>query len=394
MKKYAKILLPVVVLLSGAAIAAALVNLRPAVERREVVIPPPLVRVVTVAPSDVELTVEAQGTVSPGVESVLVAQVPGRIEWVSEQFADGGLFRRGATLLRLEDSDQKLAVSRAEAQLARARTALELQEAEAEQARRDWEDLGRGEPTALTLRQPQLAQARAELEGAEAGLEQARLDLARTRIAAPYEGRIRATRVDVGQYVTPGTPLAELFSTEYAEIRLPVTKDELGFLELDLSTASQSAATPVELSGELAGSVNTWSATIVRAAGELDPQTRMLPLWARIDDPYGRRGKRTPLPMGLYVDATIRGRTVNGAVVLPRSALRGESRVLVVDGEERLRYRTVEVARVERDEVVIGGGLDAGERVCVSPLETVVDGMSVRTVTVDPAPEAAEGDLL
>lgn len=393
MKKYAKVLLPLIVLLSGAAIAAALVNLRPAVERREVVIPPPLVRVMTVAPHDVELVVRAQGTVTPGIESTLVAQVAGRVEWVSPQFADGGLFRHGVALLRLEDSDQKLAVSRAEAQLARARTSLELQQAEAEQARRDWDDLGRGEPTALTLRQPQLAQARAELQGAEASLEQARLDLARTRITAPYDGRIRATRVDVGQFVAPGTPLAEVFSTEYAEIRLPVTKDELGFLDLDLSAAAQSA-TPVELSGELAGDLHTWPATIVRASGELDPQTRMLPLFARIDDPFGHDGGRAPLPMGLYVDAAIRGRALAGAVVLPRSALRGESEVLVVDGEERLRFRTVEVARVERDDVVIQAGLEAGERVCVSPLETVIDGMPVRSVEDEPGPAAERGDLL
>ncbi len=323
-----------------------------------------------------------------------MAQVAGRVEWVSPQFADGGLFRRGATLLRLEDADQKLAVSRAEAELARARTALELQEAEAEQARRDWEELGRGEPTSLTLRLPQLAQARAELEGAEAGLEQARLNLARTRIAAPYDGRIRATRVDVGQYVGPGTPLAEIFSTEYAEIRLPVTNDDLGYLDLNLARAGQGKPTPVELSGELAGSTYSWPARIVRAAGELDAKTRMLPLWARIDDPFGRDGGGVPLPMGLYVDAAIRGRTVAGAVALPRAALRGASEVLVVDGEERLRYRTVEVVRVERDEVVIGGGLDPGERVCVSPLETVVDGMSVRVVEETPAPAERQGELL
>ena len=193
--------------------------------------------------------------------------------------------------------------------------------------------------------------------------------------------------------MAPGTPLAEVFSTQYAEIRLPVTKDELGFLDLDLSTAAQSA-TPVELSGELAGSLYTWPATIVRASGELDPQTRMLPLFARIDDPFGSDGGHAPLPMGLYVDAAIRGRALAGAVVLPRSALRGESEGLVVDGEERLRFRTVEVARVERDEVVIQAGLEAGERVCVSPLETVVDGMSVRSVQDEPGPATERGDLL
>ena len=114
MNRKAKVLLPLLVLAAAVLLSTALVKLRPPVERSEVIVPPPLVRVVTVKPRDIQLTVRAQGTVVPGVESTVVAQVAGRVEWVSPQFAEGGLFRRGDLLLRLEDVDQRLAVSQAE----------------------------------------------------------------------------------------------------------------------------------------------------------------------------------------------------------------------------------------------------------------------------------------
>jgi hypothetical protein len=67
-------------------------------------------------------------------------------------------------------------------------------------------------------------------------------------------------------------------------------------------------------------------------------------------------------------------------VVLPRSALRGRDQVVVVDGENRLRLRRVEILRTERETVVIAGGLAPGERVCTSPLETVDEGSQVKIV--------------
>ncbi|MDH3744534.1 MAG: efflux RND transporter periplasmic adaptor subunit [Acidobacteriota bacterium] len=396
MKRRAKILLPIVVLLFGAGLAAAIVNLRPRVERREVPAPAPLVRAVTVEPQDLLLSIRSQGTIVPGVESVLAAQVAGKIDWVSPQFAVGGQFRRGTVLARIEDSDYRLALSRAEAEVARAQTRLDLELAEADQALRDWQELGRGEPTALTLREPQTAEARASLQAAEASVEQARIQLSRTRIAAPYNGRLRRKLVDLGQFVAPGTPLIEIFSTEYAEIELPVAKRDLEFLRFDLADPSVSDPTTVELSGELGGTRHTWSAKLVRAGGEFDPRTRMLSLFARIKDPFAKRAgaESAALPMGLFVDAEIEGKTIPGAVLLPRSALRDRDRLLVIDEESRLRFRDVEVVRLDREDIVIGSGIEAGERVCVSPLETVVDGMTVRIAEPESAGESPDRELL
>ena len=189
MTNRAKAVLPILALLTGIAIAASLMVARPEVERQEVTTLAPLVRVMEVELSELTLSVESQGTVKPRVESSIVAQVAGRIDWVSPQFAEGGFFKRGQKLIRIEDRDFRLAVSQAEAQVAQALVQVHREQAEADLAKQEWADLGTGAPTSLALREPQLAEAQARVQSAEAALEKARLDLERTQIGPTFDGR-------------------------------------------------------------------------------------------------------------------------------------------------------------------------------------------------------------
>jgi len=116
----------------------------------------------------------------------------------------------------------------------------------------------------------------------------------------------------------------------------------------------------------------------VRTEGELDPDTRMVHVVARIKNPYASQAGQAPLAVGLFVDAQIYGESVDDVSILPRSALRDENHVLVVDEASRLRMRQVNVLRLADDEVYIGGSLRGGERVCVSALQSATDGMEVR----------------
>lgn len=382
MKNKLRILLPLLVVAGGVALAAVIVRARPPVERRADAVPPPLVRAVVVELEDIPLDVYSQGTVRPSTESTLVAQVAGQVTRVGPSFADGAFFRRGELLLTIDPRDYESRVAQAEAEVARAKVAIERERAEAELARQEWQELGRGEASALTTREPQLAEARAASQAAEATLELARLNLSRTEIRAPFDGRVQAKRVDVGQFVGSGTPVAAVFSTDSAEIRLPVAEHDLGFLEVDLGGLVPPGAGPeVRLSAAVGGRQGVWSGRIVRTGSRFDERTRMLELFARVEDPFGRAAAgATPLPMGLFVEATIAGKTASDVVVLPRSALRGSDRVLVVE-DDRLRFRDVEILRLRGDEAIVSGGLEPGEKVCISALETVVDGMSVRVQT-------------
>lgn len=379
-------LLPVLILILGVAGATALVKLRPEPPRTA---PPelvPVVQVQMVESAPHAFAVEAQGTVQARTTSSLVAEVTGRVLEVDEEFNEGGFFEKGQVLLLLDDRDYRAALAAAEADVATARLSVAREEEEARVAGEEWERFQReGEPTSLVLREPQLAQARALLHSAEARLERARRDLERTRIRAPFTGRVRAKLVDVGDYVTPGTPTASIYAVDFAEIHLPLPDEQLAFLDLPRGLRAEREpgrkGPAVTLRGEFAGRAHTWSGFVHRTGGEIDPRTRMFTVVVRVVDPYGAGSSPdgTPLRVGMFVTATIEGRGIEGAIVIPRSALIGEDRVAVVDHEDRLWLRQVEVLRSSRHSVVIGSGLETGEFVATSQLEFVVDGMKVRT---------------
>jgi RND family efflux transporter MFP subunit len=378
-----KVILPFVILLAGGLITVAMVKSRAPVPTRPVVEYAPLVRVVEAQPEALRLTVNTQGTVNARTETNLVAQVAGTIVQVSSGFASGGFFEKGDVLLKIDDSDYRVAVATAEGAVAQAKVRLETEEAQAKVAREEWERLGTGEESPLATRELQLQEARAALAAAEAVLDKARRDLSRTRISAPFAGRIRAKLADLGEYVAPGVPVASVYSVDVAEVRLPVPDADLAYLDLPVDYRGAAAEEPgpeVVLHADFAGQRHSWQGRIVRVEGEIDPVSRMVHVVAQVEDPYGRHGggDSLPLAVGMFVEAEIMGRLVENAIVVPRTALRGD-RVLVADDEDRLRFRDVDVLRADRGTAVIVGGLNAGERVCVSTLEAVSDGMKVRT---------------
>ena len=375
-------LLPLAVIAVAAAITFLLVSGREAPQRQARPTPPPVVRVAVVSFGDTQLDVESQGQVTPRTQTEIVARVAGEVIEISPSFVAGGFFEADEVLLRIDPTDYRLALRNAEAGVARAETRLAREEKESEIARRDWADLGTGEPDPLVLREPQLAEARAQLAAAGAALERARLDLARTRIRVPYDGRVRDKLADVGRYVTPGTHLASVYAIDAAEVRLAVPADQIGFLDVPLGRGAGNLkdGPRVSLRSDFGGQWNEWIGRIVRSEGIIDPATRMLHVVARVEDPYGlgEGDQATPLAVGLFTEAVIEGRIAEGVVVLPRSALRGKSHVLVVDAEDRIHPRDVEVLRVDREVAVITGGLSEGELVCLSPIDVAVDGMKVR----------------
>jgi len=390
--KLLRVVLPVTVIALAIMAASSMVALRPEAETRVPEVPVPQVRVIAVEQSDLQLSVVSQGTVAPRTESQLVPEVAGRVIWVSRALVAGGFFEADETLIRVDPHDYEQAIVRARGEVATARLRLAQEEAEAEVARNEWEQLGKGDPTALTMRVPQLADALAALAASEANLETAMRNLERTEVQAPYAGRVREKMVDVGRYVSTGTTIATVYAVDVAEVRLPLPDDELAYLDLPLDyrgVRRPDAGPRVTLRGSFAGQVFEWQGRIVRTEGEIDPATRMVHVVAEVQDPYGRGADpdRPPLAVGMYVDAEIEGRLVKGITELPRAALRGRDQVIVVDAEDKLRFRTVDLLRSTSTSILVRGGLEPGERVCLSPIDTATDGMDVRVV--DETPERA-----
>lgn len=393
MNRVVKFVLPLLVIGLGAFALWALVKTRPEVETRPSEVPVPLIRVAEVEKNDLKLTVRSQGTVSPRTASRIVAEVSGRVERVSPAFVSGGYFEKGDVLLEIDPFDYREAVIGARARVAQAQVALSLEEAEARVAAEEWADLGEGEAQPLTLRVPQLEQARASVAAAEADLRRAERELERTVVRAPYAGRVRDKMVDLGQYVTRGAAVADVYSVDFAEIRLPIPNADLAYIDIPFQfrgDKTAEAGPPVTVRATFAGRTFEWSGRIDRTEGEIDPKSRMVHVIARVRDPYGRSTEqaRPALAVGMYVEAEIEGNTVEDVTILPREVLRGDDVVLIVDDDDRLRFRTVEVMRADRDRVVVRGGLVDGERVCLSPLEAVTEGMQVR-VSPAPAEDAA-----
>ncbi len=384
-----KVATPALILVGGVGFAGLLIATGPKVEPRAPSVSTPLVRVLDVVPKNVQLSVSTHGTVVPRTESELVPEVSGPVIWMSPAMVSGGFFAKGQALLRIDRLEYEVALEEARAGLARAES--EISAAGKEQERQL--DLARRQVSSDSRRDDAVNRfgvAEASLREASARLTRAKRNLARTEIVAPYTGRVRSEHIDVGQFVNRGTPVATVYAVDFAEVRLPVPDEELAFLDLPMVSGAtdRAKAVPVILRARFAGGEHSWRGVIARTEGELDPKTRMVNVVARVADPYGQTEGRPPLAVGLFVEAEILGPQAENVVVLPRSALRGDGRVLLVDPEDRLHFRDVQVLRIARDEVYVSAGLASGERVCISPLESATDGMAVRVVEDDVSPRS------
>ncbi len=342
---------------------------------------PPAVQFAVAHSRPTIISINVQGEARPRVEASLASQVAGRMIWASPKFVDGGAFVEGEVMARLEDADYRLAVARARAQLAQAEEALTREEAEGELARQDWQALGRGDPPPLAVREPQLAQARAALAAAQAGLRAAELDLSRTSIRAPFTGRVRTRRANIGDYIGPGVPVAVMFATDTMEIRVPLTDADLTSLRIPVGfTATGANQGPVaQVSSVTGGRIRTWEGRLVRTEATVDARTRLVYGVVEVRDPFNARNA-APLAPGMFVSARLEGSGRETLVAAPRSALKRNEFVYVVTPENNIDIRQVRAAQTTADEVLFREGVADGERVVVSVLTSPRQGMAVTPI--------------
>ena len=376
-----RFLLPIVIVIGGVGLAAAIIATGPTLEQ----LPPPsnapLVRTWKASSQTVRMSSITYGSVLPRTESELIPEVSGRVTNMSRSLVSGGFFKKGDVLLEIDPLDYEVALEQARAALASAQSEL----ANAGKAHDRQQDLAKKQSTSESQRDDahnRLQIAQATLRAARARISRAERDLARTRIIAPFEGRVRSERVDVGQFVTRGAPIASLYSTDFAEVRLPIHDEELAFLQLPLNGISdENTPEPkVILRTRFAGKHHEWEGTIVRTEGELDPQTRMINVIAQVEAPYKTSGERPPFAVGLFVEAEILGRVFNDVYIVPRSALQANKQVYIIDGDNKLVFRGVDILRTVNEDVYIQGGIEAGETICLSTVNNAIQGMTVRPV--------------
>ncbi|PHQ58573.1 MAG: efflux transporter periplasmic adaptor subunit [Porticoccus sp.] len=378
MGRLKRTLAPLMIVLVAILVVVVLAGIRPEpVQQPRVEPAPPEISAMTAIPARRQVSVLTQGTVQPKVEVALAAQVAGQVLSVSPNFVDGGFFNEGEVLLQLDARDYDIEVIRASSRVAEAEKTLAMERGQARQAKREWRDLGNVEGNALFLREPQVKAAEAALAGARADFEQARINLRRTAIVAPFDGLIRETQVNQGQYVSSGMPVAEIFATHTMEVRLPLTASQASRLNLPLQAEADNPL-QVTLSAMFDGQQADWPGLLVRTDATIDTRTRVIYGIVEITNPYQYS---PPLVAGLFVNAKVAGRSFDAVVSVPRQALYEKNQLLVLDEENRLRTVSVRVLQVLEESLLVTG-IPAGQRILLERPGYVLEGMKVSPVLV------------
>jgi len=380
-RKNQRLLLGAAILAGAGAIAVLLATtLRDEPPKREVDDRALLVDVMRLDSTSVQFTVRSQGTVLPRTQTVLSAEVSGAIVEISPKFIAGGVFQPGEVLMRIDPTDYSVSVKKAQALLKQRQIEFDGAEKLRSQGYRA---------------EAELASAAAALASAEVDVVRAKRNLERTYIQLPYEGMVFSKDADLGQFVNPGTPLGVTFATNYAEVRLPLTDQDLAFVDLpdaaEITDTGGSSGPAVILTTIQKGQPAQWQAKIVRSEGVVDEKSRVTYAVAQVDDPYRLHTPGTPLPVGTFVGAQIDGSAVDGVIRVPRSALRGSDQLLFVDDENKIRIRTVSVVRADAQYAYVAGDELVGERIAITGIDAPLNGMLVRT-TDDPQPDSDESD--
>ena len=371
---------PILIVISGLIIGSLILFTGPSLEPRAPPENKPLIRTITAKSESIRLSSTAFGTVSPRSENELIPEVSGSIVFMSPSLVSGGFFKKDDLLFSIEPLDYEVALEQSSA-------ALKSAESELENAQRNHDrqiNLAKKQSISESRKEEainRLRFAESAHREANARVSLAKKNLERTKIRAPYDGRVRNEKIDLGQFVNRGQSVASIYAIDSAEIRLPVHDKELAFLDLSLFETAKSKDDAVILKATFAGEQHTWSARIARTEGELDSRTRMINVIAEIDSPYSSKDSRPPLTIGLFVEAEILGRFIKDAVVIPQSAIQDRNLVYTVNEKNRLEFKKVKILRMINDQAVITDGLKTGDTVCISALRNAEPGMEVRTST-------------
>lgn len=389
-----RIIIPIGILLGCVLVAVFLIRTPTQLEESSPEIIPVTVRVAEVQVESVNLVVESQGKVQASRTASLSAPVAGPIEWISPALEAGGYVESGQVVIRLESSDFETARARSRATMQQAEA--EANHASAELARiEEVANRGLASDSQLQDARRQAEVTAARLADAEASFRQAELDFERTQIRAPFNAVVASRDVELGQYVNRAQAVAVLFGAEEVEVRVPLAIRQLGYLDIPLGSRGElgeNIAPVATLTGYYGGEELQWQGSMVRTEAAIDANSNTVQSIIRVQQPdpmaesHAWTNSRIPLPIGLFVRAEITGKQVADMIALPRSVIRNNNQVLVVDAENKMYFRDVEIFRLEEERVLISGGLLPGELICISPIQAVVNGMSVQPIReINPA---------
>ena len=378
---YLSIVLSIAVLAAGIAGTAYIGKKAPKARRRPPPKMTPLVQVTSVHPGTHKVVVPAMGTVIPAREIILESRVSGEIVALHPEFTVGGFLDKGSEVLRIDPQDYELAVTLAQAKIKDSESILKVVQEEAAAGEDEWRLLNKENPEgkqipALVAKKPQLEAAKSKLAAGRADLKKAKLNLARTRIRAPFNAIVRAKHVDIGSQVSSQEKLAELVGTDTYWIQASIPVDRLRWILIPADPAESGSRVHIfhRNGHELTG-------TVIKLLGDLETEGRMARILVEVKDPLGLKVKekyQLPLLIGEYVRIAIEGRELQNVYRIPRSALRDDSNIWLASSDGRLDIRSVKILWRDAQTVLVTDSIEPGSHVIISDLAAPVNGMPVK----------------
>lgn len=430
MKKIFKNLAAFLVMIAiGVAVFMMMQKNKKPVEHSEGELPAKPVEVLTVKREPFKAHVTGYGYVQPAIVLRGKAEVSGKVSYVNPELKAGGSIAKGEVVLKIDPEDYEVSLQQTKADLASSKSQIDqlkqeeqttrrslelakqnlrLGEQELERTRDIWKKrliarstLDAEEQKVIQLRQQvsdlqgqlntfssRISSANAQLSRSNQQVKGQTTTLGRTEITMPFDARISSASAEKGEFVSVGTPVFEATSIDgveiSAEIPLPHMRTLLAAMQgqdLDISPSNLKAALAglgieavVRLVDENIPTA-MWKARVARFGESVDPIKRTLAVVVAVDKPYENVvvGERPPLLKGMFVSVALFA-PASSALIIPRKALH-QGRVYLVNKEQKLEIRDVDVMAQQGDQVVIAAGLEEGEQVIVNDLIPVIPGM-------------------
>ena len=308
--------------------------------------------------------IESYGLVEAYIRTDIISQVSGKVVHLNKNFQNGASFKKGELLVMIEDLDYKANVKIAQAKHILAKQELLEEQALSNQAKEEWENLN----TSLTvnnlvLRVPQLNFAKANLLASEAELEKAKLELQRTKIYAPYNGRIMKKNIEITEVISTNAVLASIYASKNIQIRLPIKNKDLNLLDLN-------AKSKVNFYSSLSSDV--YKGKILRSEGSIDLDSGQLYLIAKINS-------HKNIKIGEYLKAKIDGKSLKKSLVIPNRAIYQGS-YLYIEKDGFITRRDIKLLYKGTHNSLISQGVQEKENIVLTNLGVINSGASVKVI--------------
>ncbi len=376
-----RVIIPASILIGGLLVVFFLLSSGPKLQPKPKKVKLPNVEIMTVKEETITIPVHTRGVVNPATQIQITSEVNGSVIAISEKLSNGSFFRKGDWLLRIDRSHYEMELEKAQAQEAKAK--LHLLKTKASIRSGNIEGISVSRRSELAKGIPQLREAEAQYDASKSAVRLSRKQLEKTKIVAPFDGRVQKKLIDIKEFAAAGKPIAQIYSIDKAEVRLPLSSAQLELINAPLRYAGDTDLSNAPIVILESANGDQWQGRIMRTEGDVDPRNRLNYVVAEIISPYARdpnQPNRPPLAAGTFVEASIQGRLFDKIISIPRDAIHNMNDVWLLDAENRVHVKQVDVLYRGKDRAYLSSGMETGDKIVLTPLEVVVENMEVAVV--------------